>query len=48
MCLRKIGKILRELPIVFSVASDILIVGYDSNGRTLCRMLQVLRKENLK
>ena len=49
---RKIGEIFRELPDVIYIADDILIVGHDGNSadhdKTLCRVLQICRKENLK
>ena len=52
MSQRKIGEIFRDLPNLFSIANDILIVGYDVNGadhdRTLCRVLQIHNTENLK
>ena len=43
---------LEELPNLFSTADDTLNVGYDEDGiehdRTLCKVLQICRKENLK
>ena len=43
---------IQKLSNVFGIADDILIVGYDDNGtdhgRTIWRVLQLYRKENLK
>ena len=48
----KIDEILKDLPDVFGIADDILVVGYDSNGRdhdvTLWQVLQICRNVNLK
>ena len=37
---------------IFGIVEDILIVGYDASGadhdRTVCRILQICKKENLK
>ena len=44
---RKIDKIFKDLPNVFSIADDILVVGYDRDDKdhngTLQRVLQVCR-----
>ena len=49
---RKIDETFKELPGVFGIADDNLIVGYDRYGtgknKTLCRVLHRCRKENLK
>ena len=49
---RKIDKILKEIPNVFSIADDILVVGYEANGKdhdeTLQRVLKICRQVNLK
>ena len=49
---RKIDEIFKKSPNVFGIADNILIMGYDVNiadhNRTLCRVLQKCRKENLK
>ena len=49
---RRIYEILREVPSVFSIVDDILIVGYDQDGTdqdtTVHRVLHICRKENLK
>ena len=49
---RKIDKLFRELSKAVSIASKLLLVGSDHNGvdhdRTLYRVLQMHRKENLK
>ena len=46
---RKIDEIVKELPNVFSIVDDMLVIGYDSNGatydRTICKLLQICRKE---
>ena len=43
--MKKNYKIFKELPNVFSIADDILIVGYDDNGRdhnrTLRKVVQI-------
>ena len=48
----KKDKIFKELPNVLGFADDILVVGYNSNeadhDKTLCRALQICRKEKLK
>ena len=45
-------EIFKDLPNVFGIADDILVVGYDSNGKdhdeTLQQVLQMCRKVNLK
>ena len=33
MCQRKIGEIFKDLPSVFGIADDILVVGYDVDGK---------------
>ena len=49
---RKINEIFKGLPNVFCIADDILIVGYDHNGRdhdrTLKQVVQFCCQENLK
>ena len=44
---KKIYKLFQDLPDVFSTADDILVVGYDSNGKdhdeTLREVLQICR-----
>ena len=35
----KIDKIFKDLPIVFGIADDTLVVGYDSNGKDHDEML---------
>ena len=44
------NEIFKELPNAFSIADDILIVGYDDIGAdhdiTLCMLLQICWKEN--
>ena len=48
----KIGKIFKDLPNVFAIANDILVVGYDSDGKdhneTIWQVLQICRHVNLK
>ena len=48
----KINKIFKDLPNVFGIADDILIVGYDADGRdynrTLNEIMEVCHQENLK
>ena len=48
----KIGKIIKELRNVFGIVHDILIVGYDADGKDFNRMLrwvmQICHKENFK
>ena len=48
----KIDEIFKNLPNVFGIANDILVVGYDSDGKdhddTLQRVLQICRQVNLK
>ena len=52
MLQRKIAEILKEIPNVYGIANDILVLGYDDNDRdhenTLSRLLQIYRKVNLK
>ena len=52
MFLRKIDKIFKELPNVFGIANDILVVGYKTDGKDhdkeLWRVLQICREANLK
>ena len=47
---RKIFKIFKELPSMFGIANDILVVAYDDNGRdhdnTLWRVLLIYREIN--
>ena len=47
----KINLIFQELPNVFGIADDFIVVGYDSDGTdhdtALHRVLQIYRKENL-
>ena len=49
---RKKDEIFKDLPNVFGVAYDILVVGYDSDGKdhdgTLQKVLQICRKINMK
>ena len=49
---RKIGKIFKDLPNVFGITDDILVVGFDRDGKdhdvTLQRVLEVCRQVNLK
>ena len=49
---RKIDKIVKELPNVFGIADDILVVGYEADGKDhdelLQRVLQIYRQVNLK
>ena len=49
---RKIDKIFKDLPVVFGIGDDILVVGYDRDGKdhdeTLQRVLQTYRQVNLK
>ena len=45
---QKIDEIFKEVPNVFGIEDNILVVGYDSNGadhdRMLCKELQICRK----
>ena len=49
---RKIDKIFKDLPNLFGITDNILVVGYDRDGKdhdeTLQRVLQVSRQVNLK
>ena len=49
---RKLNEIFKELSNVCSIADYALIVVYNNNGpdhdKTLCRVLQICRKGNLK
>ena len=49
---RKMDKIFTDLPNVFGIADDILVVGYDVDGEdhdhTSQRVLQICRQLNLK
>ena len=48
---RKIDEIFKDLPNVFDITDDILVVGYDRDGKdydTLQRVLQRCRQVNLK
>ena len=49
---RKISKIFKELPNMFRIADDILVVGYDNDSRNhdnmLWRVLLTCREINLK
>ena len=49
---RKLDEIFKYLPNVFGIADDILVVGYDVDGKdhdsTLQRVLQICRQVNLK
>ena len=49
---QKIDKIFNDMPNVFGIADDILVVGYDDGGRdydeTVCKVLQRCCKVNLK
>ena len=48
----KIDEIFNDMPNVFGIADDILVVGYDNNGRdhdeTVCKVLQTCSKVKLK
>ena len=48
----KIDEIFRDLPNVFGFADDMLVVGYDSDGKdhneTIWQVLQICRNVNLK
>ena len=47
-----IDEIFKELPKVFGIAADILIVGVDADGsdhgRTFRRIMQICQKENIE
>ena len=49
---QKIDEIFSDLPNVFGIADDILVVGYDSDGKdhdkTLWQVIQICRNVNLK
>ena len=49
---QKTDKIFKDLPNVFGITDDILVVGYDRDGKdhddTLQGVLQVYRQVNLK
>ena len=49
---RKIDKTFKDLPSMFGIADNFLVVGYDSNGKdhddTLEQVLQICRQLNLK
>ena len=49
---RKIDEIFEDLPNVFGIADDILVVGYETDGKdhddTVCRVLQRCRQVSLK
>ena len=49
---RKIDEIFNDLPNVFRIADDILVAGYEADGKdhdkTICRVLQRCRQVNLK
>ena len=49
---RKIDEIFKDLPNVFSIADEILVVGYEADckdhNKTLWRVLQICRQVNLK
>ena len=49
---QKIDKILKNLPDVFGIADDILVVGYDTDGKDhdemLQKVLQICRQVKLK
>ena len=49
---KKINKLFSSMPNVFSIADDILIAGFDEQGKdhneTLNEVLQIYRQENLK
>ena len=34
---RKIGEIFKDMPDVFSIADDILVVGYEADGRIMTK-----------
>ena len=48
----KINEIFKELPNVFGIADNILIVGYNADGkgcdRMLTQVIQIYHKENFK
>ena len=52
MLQREIGEIFKELPSAFGIVDDIFTVGFDDQStdhdRTLSRVLQICREENLK
>ena len=49
---QKIGEIFNDLPYVFGIADDILVVAYDSDSKdhddTLQNVIQICRQVNLK
>ena len=49
---RKIDEIVKDMPNVFGIANDILVAGYDADGKdhdeTVLRVLQRCRQVNLK
>ena len=49
---RKIDEIFKDMPNVFSIADDILVAGYEADGKdhdkTVWRVLQRCRQVNLK
>ena len=49
---RKMDKLFHELPNVFGIANDILISGFNEQGRdydeTVDKVLKICRKANLK
>ena len=49
---RKIDKIFEDFPSVFSIADDILVVGYEADGKdhddTLQKVLKMCRQVHLK
>ena len=49
---RKIDEIFKELSNMFGIADDIIVVGYDTDGKdhdeTLWRVLKICRQVNLK
>ena len=49
---RKKTKIFKELPNIFGIADDILVVGYDADGKDddeiLWMVFQIYRQVNLK
>ena len=42
------NKILKELPNVFGIAEDILILGHDADGKEHDNNIEIFCKENLK
>ena len=49
---QRTDEIFKDLPCIFGIADDILIVGYDADGinhnRTLGQVMEICHQENLK